>query len=81
MRISVPRGTHVGAVHAQRNPLGPPQNRDEELASDEEWETDTESDTEQTPPQPQQRTRPVVERNGMGGMARIQNSGIHADFY
>jgi len=81
MRISVPRGTHVGAVQAQQNPPGPPPADEEPLASDEEWETDTDDESAPSTEQPQQPVRPVVERNGMGGMARIQNTGIHADFY
>lgn len=79
MRISVPRGTHVGAVQAQQSSQGPPRTLSEEppLASDEEWVTDSESESESTP----RATVITVERNGMGGMMRMQNSGIHADHY
>lgn len=91
MRISVPRGTYVGAVQAQQDPPGPPAQApadEEPLGSDEEWVTDSESDSEEPAPAPavpqSAQDNPTLLRmqnNGMGGMVRMQNTGVHADFY
>jgi hypothetical protein len=80
MRISVPRGTHIGAVHAPRTPPGPTPPEEPPLASDEEWVTDSESDSE-TSTEPRQQPPPQPHITSTVGMSRIQNSGIHADFY